>query len=63
MSVQGWRYYNHAAIPTSAPHEEPNLNPLRDETIWHMKEKPLLARALDAIVPGIRFKAQAGKLI
>lgn len=44
MSVQGWKYYNHAAIPTSAPHEEPNLIAIQDGTIWHMEGKPLLAR-------------------
>lgn len=44
MSVSGWKYYNHAAILTLAPHEEPNLIAIQDGTIWHMEGKPLLAR-------------------
>ena len=44
----GWIYYNHAAITTTAPHEEPNLQPLSDGSIWNLKssrgDKPLFAR-------------------
>lgn len=44
--MEGWKYYNHALIPTSAPHEDVNLTPIEDRSIW--KEKwngyPLLAR-------------------
>ena len=25
MRIEGWKYYNHAAIPTTAPHEMPDL--------------------------------------
>ena len=44
MAIQGWKYYNHAAIPVTAPHEEPDLSPLKDKSIWSMPGKPLLAR-------------------
>lgn len=38
MDIKGWKYYNHAAIPTMAPHEEPDLQPLRDKSIWKIGE-------------------------
>ena len=44
IEVEGWKYYNHAAIPTCAPHEMPNLKPLQDGSIWKMKGRPLFAR-------------------
>ncbi len=44
MTVQGWRYYNHAAIPTVAPHEVPDLTPIKNNTIWKLDGTPLLAR-------------------
>lgn len=45
ISVNGWRYYNHAAVPATAPHEEPDLTPIKDGSIWHLDgKKPLLAR-------------------
>ncbi len=34
MTIDGWKYYNHAAIPTCAPHEMPNLKPVEDGSIW-----------------------------
>ena len=43
--IPGWKYYNHAAIPTTAPHENPDLTPLKDGRIWHIEgKKPLLVR-------------------
>ena len=27
----GWRYYNHALLPTSAPHEKVNVSLLADK--------------------------------
>ena len=43
--IPGWKYYNHAAIPTTAPHESPDLTPLKDGRIWHIEgKKPLLVR-------------------
>ena len=43
--IEGWKYYNYAVIPTTAPHEEPNLEPLLDGSIWKNTERTaLLAR-------------------
>ena len=44
LVVKGWRYYNHAAVPTCSPHEMPDLTPIKDGSIWNMKGQPLLAR-------------------
>ena len=45
MNLFYWKYYNHAAIPATAPHEEPDLTPIRDGSIWNIEgKKPLLAR-------------------
>lgn len=33
-NMQGWKYYNHAIVPTCAPHEAPNISYLEDDTIW-----------------------------
>ncbi|MBE6941079.1 MAG: hypothetical protein E7455_02165 [Ruminococcaceae bacterium] len=44
MDIKGWRYYNHAAIPTTPPHEEPDTAPVRDGRIWKLDGAPLLAR-------------------
>lgn len=44
--VDGWKYYNHAMIPTTAPHEIPDLTPIKSGSIWDgLREgMPLLAR-------------------
>lgn len=44
MSVNGWRYYNHAAIPSIPPHDKPDISVIEDGSIWKMEESPLLAR-------------------
>lgn len=44
MRISGWRYYNHAAIPTTAPHEKVDVHPLSDKTIWKMDGNPYFAR-------------------
>ena len=44
MQIDGWKYYNHAAIPTTAPHEDVDVQPIADGTIWKMPGAPLLAR-------------------
>lgn len=45
MRINGWKYYNHAAIPSTAPHEVPDLSPLTDGSIWNIEgRKPLLVR-------------------
>lgn len=41
--MKNWKYYNHAAVPTTAPHESVGLTALEDGSIWKMKGKPLLA--------------------
>lgn len=44
MEIQGWKYYNHAAIPSTPPHEVPNMQPLSDGSIWKIEGKnPLFA--------------------
>lgn len=44
MKINGWRYYNHAAIPTTLPHEHPDISPIEDGSIWKLDGSPLLAR-------------------
>lgn len=46
MSVQGWSYYKHGMIPNTWPHEDVNLTPIKDGTIWnvHGGGTPLFAR-------------------
>lgn len=45
MNIDGWKYYNHAAIPTTAPHENPNMNPIENGAIWNIDGgTPLLVR-------------------
>ena len=34
MQIDGWKYYNHASIPTTAPHEIPDISPITDASIW-----------------------------
>jgi hypothetical protein len=42
--MKNWKFYNHAAIPTTQPHEDVDMAPLKDGTIWKMPGKPILAR-------------------
>ena len=43
--IEEWKYYNHAAIPTTAPHEAANLDPINDGSIWNLGGGiPLLVR-------------------
>lgn len=45
MKIDGWTYYNHAAVPTTAPNEETNMAPINDGSIWNISGgTPLLAR-------------------
>ena len=44
MSVDEWHYYNHAAIPSTPPHEDPDIQPVKSGEIWKMSGTPLLAR-------------------
>lgn len=43
MANSGWRYYNHALIPTCAPHEMPDISALDDKSLWR-NGRPLFAR-------------------
>ena len=42
----GWKYYNGALIPTSAPHEKVNIEKIKSGEIWKefSKQKPYFAR-------------------
>ena len=45
MQVEGWKYYNHAMIPTTAPHEMPDTSLIESGAIWKAGGgTPLLAR-------------------
>lgn len=45
MQIDGWTYYNHAMIPTSEPHETPNISPIESGDIWKAEGGiPLFAR-------------------
>lgn len=45
MIIEGWKYYNHAAIPTTAPHEIPDTHPVENGKVWKIDGgRPLLAR-------------------
>ena len=34
MSIQDWKYYNHAVISTLGPHEEPDLTCINNGDVW-----------------------------
>ena len=36
MQIEGWKYYNHATIPTTAPHEIPDLRAVENGDVWKM---------------------------
>lgn len=44
MKVDGWMYYNHAAIPIVPPHEDPNTEVVLNGLVWKMDGNPILAR-------------------
>ena len=40
-----WKYYNHAAVPITPPHQTPDLTPLENGELWRLGgHRPLLAR-------------------
>ena len=46
MQIEGWKYYIHAAIPTTAPHEPVYVEPIENGEIWKIEGEgtPFLAR-------------------
>ena len=44
MQTDGWKYYNHAVIPTTPPHQNPDTTLIEDGSIWKISGKPLFAR-------------------
>ena len=44
MDINGWKYYKHAAIPSTPPHEKVNEATLYDGSIWKIGPKTLFAR-------------------
>lgn len=44
--VDGWRYYNHALIPTCPPDKNPNFNVI-NRNIWFSNKKPFFIRWTD----------------
>ena len=34
MHIDRWKYYNHSVIPTTVPHEIPDIIPITDGSIW-----------------------------
>lgn len=42
--MEKWKYYNHAMIPTVAPHEEIDVEPFNNKQFWKDNKKALLAR-------------------
>lgn len=44
MEVKGWKYYNHAVIPVTAPNEEVDTSALENGQVWRIGGNPLLTR-------------------
>ena len=44
--LKGWRYYNHAMMPTTAPHEKVDKEAILNGSVWHPDngKKPLFVR-------------------
>ena len=36
MGINDWRYYNHAVIPSTGPHEEPDISCIKNKSIWKL---------------------------
>lgn len=36
MEIKGWKYYNHAAVPTVRINEEADITPVQDGKIWQI---------------------------
>lgn len=44
MKIEGWRYYNHAALPDTPPHVMVNEEPIKNGSIWDLSKSCYLAR-------------------
>lgn len=42
--MKSWKYYNHAMIPITAPHEEVDIQCIKDKSIWKENKNALFAR-------------------
>ena len=42
MEIKDWKYYHHAAIPTVAPHKIPDLEPIKNGSIWKLDNRNVL---------------------
>lgn len=42
--MMNWKYYNHAMIPTTAPHEEVDTQCMKDRSIWKENKNAFFAR-------------------
>lgn len=43
----GWKYYNHAVIPTCGPHEKTDVSRVYDGSVWRIDRRALFARWSD----------------
>lgn len=37
MKIEGWKYYNHAIVPDTYPHESVDIKPIQDNSIWKIR--------------------------
>lgn len=44
MKIDGWNYYIQAAIPSTAPHIDVDIEPVKNGSIWDLDGKPVMAR-------------------
>ena len=47
MQIEGWKYYNHAAIPSTAPNESVNIAPVNNGQIWAIEKNAYMVRWTD----------------
>ena len=37
--IEGWKYYNYAVVPTTAPHEKADISCIKSRTFWCVPRK------------------------
>jgi hypothetical protein len=52
--MDGWRYYNHAMIPTIPPHESVNTACVEDKSIWK-ENKSALPDGRPILIAGMKL--------